>query len=413
MRRLLFGLLALTSTFPALNAQGVPYDSSVVGVTNNVSPSEGIWLADRTGASVAVTGLLAAGSAGSGVNAVQIDPIDGRVWLGGINSNGQTSNQVNWIRITGTVVSQFVQHATLPYAALSSVAAIAFDDNANPIACGSTAANAGGVFRVNRKLGGVATNIGSVASGTHNAICTDGAGNLYVGMFTAGQVHVMLKNPDCSFQPPVLLGSVAVTSISGITFVPAAGATPDELWISTFGAAGAMLFRMPKTGGPGVAVANTSTSSNWCEYDRRHDDVLLAISAPDNVEKVLRTGANSVLNAIQAGNVGTLSYIDVNNAVDGNVVVAPMCLNGGLGPFDLELGITCPPGSIAIVGTGFPSVVVLGFGLAGADGRFSVTIPGITLGAPLAPASLGFLGACLDLGTGNLTIGAPVFWPAN
>jgi hypothetical protein len=90
--------------------------------------------------------------------------------------------------------------------------------------------------------------------------------------------------------------------------------------------------------------------------------------------------------------------------------VAPMILNGGLGPFDLELGTTAPPGTLALIGLAAPFVNVLGFGIVGANGRISMSIPNITLTGPLAPGSLTFISAYFDFNF-NLVIGQPLPWP--
>ncbi len=394
--------VAVLATAAALTAQ-VPYGSSVVGVIGNLAPSEGLFMADRAGVATPVTGLLAAGSSNLNVNAVALDPIDDRVWI-----TSSTTNQLNWIRILGSTVSQFTQHGTIT---VNSLASITFDDNANPLVCGGTAL--AGVFRIDRKLGGAGTIIGAVATGTHNGITKDGAGNLYIGMFGTGQVHMMVKNPNGTYQPPVLHGTTAITSISGIAFAPTDGVNPDELWITTFGAAGNQLFRMPITGGAGVPVANTLAGCNWVDYDRSRNDILIASQAGnDRVFQVNRTtGLDTTLCTLGSGSVGVPASNDANDAPWAGTTVAPMILNGGVGPFDLEVGTTAPPGTLALIGTAFPSVVVLGVALVGADGKLSVNLPNVTLGGPIAPGSLQFIAAYFDV-FGNLNIGAPVSWPA-
>jgi GNAT superfamily N-acetyltransferase len=85
--------------------------------------------------------------------------------------------------------------------------------------------------------------------------------------------------------------------------------------------------------------------------------------------------------------------------------VAPMCLNGSTGPFDVELGVTCAPGSIGILAVS-PSTV-LGRGIAGADGRFGMRVPNISVALPFAPGSLTFFAVCLDIPTLGLTFDPP------
>ena len=386
----------------ALVAQ-VPYGTSVVGVISNVAPGEGLYLADRLGNNTPVTGLVAAGSSNSNVNAVAFDPIDDRIWI-----TSTTSNQLNWIRISGTTVTQFTQFGTGP---ANSLSAVTFDDNANPIICQGTAA--GGIFRFDRRLGGAGVNIGTVATGTHNGVCRDGAGNIYTCMFGTGQVHVSLKNPDNSYQPPVLLGTTVTTSLSGITFAPTDGINPDELWLTTFGTAGNQMYKMPLVGGAGVPIANSLAGCNWIDYDRNANDLLVATQAgTDRFVQVDRsTGLDTLLSNIQGGNAGVPAGNDVDDTAFAVTRVAPMILNGSTGPFDLELGTTAPVGSLALVGVAAPFVSVLGVGVVGLNGRISVNLPNLTLTGPIAPGSLQFIAVYFDASF-NLVIGAPVSWPA-
>ena len=406
MSRFVPALAASLATAAALTAQ-VPYGSAIVGVIGNVAPGEGLYLADRLGNCTPVTGLVAAGSANANGNTTVLDPIDDRVWIGS-SSNGQ----VNWVRIVGTTVTQFVQHGSMPG---TSTAAFAFDDNSNVIACGGTAA-AGGLYLIDRKNGGAGTLVGAVpGTGIHNAMTKDLVGNLYVGMFNqGGEVHVFAKNPDGTYQAPVLLGTVPTTSISGLTFAPADGTNPDELWVTTFGSAGSQMFRITlPLGGVGTAVANSLAGCNWIDYDRSQNDLLVATQAgTDRVVQVDRTtGLDTLLSSIQGGNAGVPAYLDVNDAPFGVTNVAPMILNGAVGPFDLEIGTSAPPGTLAVVGVGAPFVSILGVAIVGADGHLSISIPNITLAGPIAPGTLTFLAAYFDLG-GNLQIGSPLPWPA-
>lgn len=407
---LLTGAMALASLSLA---QSVPYGQSVISVLGNQAPSEGLFFVDRlTGTSTLLTGLVAAGSAGNGINAIALDPIDDRIWLGGINNNGNTANQLNWIRLTGSTVTQFQQFATIAPTTAVPINAIVFDDNANPIFCAGTAAGLGGVFLANRRSGGPAVNIGAVPSGTHNALAKDSAGNLYVGMFGNGQIHQMLKNPDGSFQPPVPWGTVSNSNIFALAFAPADGVSPDQLFVSCGGPASPLVSVIPvPAGGPGTAVPQTQTILNWIEYDRRNNDLLLVQSSPDRLIRMNRTGGDAIAAVIGNSNVGTPTCLDVNNAVDAEVVVAPMILNGSLGPFDLELGTTAPPGSLVLIGTASPFVAALAVGVADVDGKLFVKFPNLSIASSLAPGSLLFVAAYFDASL-NLILGAPVSWPA-
>lgn len=124
-----------------------------------------------------------------------------------------------------------------------------------------------------------------------------------------------------------------------------------------------------------------------------------------------RTGGDAIAAVIGNNNVGTPTCLDVNNAADAEVIVAPMILNGSVGPFDLELGTTAPPGSLVLVGTSAPFVGALAVGVAGVDGRLFVSFPDLTVTGPLAPGSLQFVAAYFDPSF-NLILGNPVTWPA-
>ncbi len=402
MSRTLFPIAALA--FAAAAVAQVPYGTSVLGVIGNVAPGEGLYLADRAGNNTSVTGLVAAGSSNSNVNAVALDPLDDRVWI-----TSSTTNQLNWVRISGATVTQFTQFGTIPGTGLS---AITFDDNANPIVCQGT--GTAGLYRFDRKLGGAGTNIGAVpGTNIHNGVCRDAAGNLYVGLFTAGQVHVFTKNPDGSYQAPVLVGATSTTSISGIAYAPADGVNPEEIWVTTFGAAGAQMFRMPVTGGPGVPVANSLAGCNWLDYDAAHNDLLVSTQAGNDrfVQVDRTTGFDTLLSNILGGSAGVPAGNDVDDTVFGAVRVAPMILNGSVGPFDLELSTTAPAGSLALVGVAFPFVNVVSVGIVGPNGRLYINLPNVNLSGPIAPGTLQFLAAYFDPSF-NLVIGAPVSWPA-
>jgi hypothetical protein len=408
----LLALLPVLCVAGIAPAQSVPWRQAVVSVISNVAPSEGIWFVDRaTGSSVPITGLLAAGSPGNGISAIAMDPVDDRIWLGGINNNGNTGNQLNWIRCTGTAVTQWTQFATVAMTTSSSINAILFDDNGNPVFCGGTAAGQGGVFRADRRTGGAATLIGAVASGTHNALAKDSAGNLYVGMFGNGQIHQLVKNPDGSFQPPAPWGTVTGVNIFGLAFAPADGVHPDQLFVVVGGPASPLVSVIPvPAGGAGTAVATTQTLLNWVEYDRRQNDLLSVQSAPDRMTAIARGGGDAVVASIGNTNIGTPTALDANDGAEGELVVVPALLNGGVGPFDLEVGMTAPPGSLALIALSAPFVDVLTLGVPAADGRLVWKLPNLALLGPLPPATLQFTAAWFDTGF-NLQTGAPVSWP--
>jgi hypothetical protein len=391
----------------ALLAQSAPFGGSVVSVISNLTPSEGIWFTDASGNATPILGLIAAGSAGNGVSACRLDPIDDRIWLGGTNNGGNTAGQVNWIRVTGATVTQFSQHANTGTA--SSIAAIEFDDNGNPIVAVAT-----GIYRVERNTPGNATLIASIPTGSSNALTKDFAGNLYVGQATAGAVYVMTKNPDGSFQTPVQIGSVPTTTIVGVAFAPANGVDPDQIYVTTTGTAGNNIYKIPAIGGGAITVPTTNPSLNWCEYDRNRDYVVFAQTGPtDRLFVIDRAGAERSLSVLGNGVIGTPSAVDMNDRVVDAVAVAPMLRNGSATPFDLEFGVTVRPGSYAFIGILNPTVELLGFGVAGADGRVSFRLPNINLGYAIPPSALTFAAASLDPLTGTLNLGASLNWPVN
>ncbi len=409
----LSGVLAFVASGAA---QGVPRYEAVVSIVANINGSEGLWLASRSRACAAISGLAAAGSAGFGVSSVQLDPCDDRIWLGGINSNGNTTGQVNSIRINGTAAaggvvapSSFVQHAIVPSG--SSVAGITFDDNGDPIVV-SGSSRAGGVFRINRCApGAAAVLIGQVPSGTHNAICRDLRGNLYVGMFGVGQVWCMTKNPDCTYAAPVLHGTVPVTSVSGIEWCPDSGG--GQLFITTFGVVGNAIFKMPATpcGGGGVAVVASATvgSLNYNDYDVNNNDFWQCGAGvdPDLVETMTVAGVNTLVCTLGGGSVGLPSCIDVSDCVNAETGAIPDCpARGSL--ICLDLSTCCNPGDLAVIHLISPVSVPIIIAPVGPNGRLSVKF-NVTLPPGFPAGALVFASACVSA-TG-LNIGPFKRWP--
>ncbi|MEZ5963769.1 MAG: hypothetical protein R3F56_07980 [Planctomycetota bacterium] len=397
-------LVAAGSLLTCAALAQVPPRSAIASVIANLAPSEGLWLVDRSGSCTAITGLGTSGSAGYGVNAVQLDPLDDRIWLGGINSNGNTAGQVNSVMLSGSTVTSFVQHGTTGFA--SSIAALTFDDNGNPVAATGTSTS-GGVVLIPRS-GGVGTVLATIGTTqTHNAICRDPAGNLYIGMFGSGEVHKMIKNPDCTYQPPVLLGVVPITSVSGIEWCPG---TPDQVFVTTFGVAGNALFKLPATGGAAVVASATVGSLNAAEYDRAVGDFWSVTAGidPDNVSTITKAGVETIVCGLQGGSVGSPSGIDTSDCADAETNLLPQCVRPGQ-QITFEFGTCCQPGDAAGVFMVSPAVVPLLIGTAGANGRLSGSFPLVVPGG-IAPGSFTFISACLDQ-SGQLTVGRPTPWP--
>ncbi len=405
---------------PALApAQTVPYGQGIVSVRANVAPSQGLWLFDRVTGATPITGLLAAGSPGIAVNALRMDPVDARIWLGGISpgvagDGATTAGQVSWIVLNGTSVAFWQLQATLPITPAASINAIEFDDNGNVLVAAGTANAGGGLFRIDRRIAGLVTPIG--AAGTtalHNALTKDADGNLYVGMWGSGELHRLTKNTDGTFQAPVLFATLPEIYLFGLAFAPAVGTEPAGIWVTTQGDSGQTLYRVPLTGGAPVGTNSGMGICNWIEYDRRADDLLVCHVSGDQVRRVDRaTGTATVLGALQGGNVGAQTCLDLNDARNDDLVVLPMHPTAGVA-FDLELGVTAPPGRLAFVGTLLPTPTVLAFGITGPDGRLAVTVPNVTLPPGVPAGSLLLAAGSLDLSTLAVTIGTPVAWPAN
>jgi hypothetical protein len=300
------GTAVLAGALVAQNS-GVPRGQAIFSIIGNVAPSQGLWLAARPTTCTPVTGLVAAGAAGAGVNCVQLDPVDDRIWYGGINfaPDVSTAGQVNWIRIdSGTnTVTAFTQHGNIGNF-VDAVHGIAFDDNGNPVCCFGNAAATSGVRTVSRNGGGVGVPlIGTpIAGGIHNAICRDPAGNLYHGLFLNGQIWKSVKNPDCTYAAPVMLGTVPVTPVAAMDWCP-----PNNLIIGTFGAAGNAIFRMADTGGAAVVLSPTARDTNSIDFDPRVGDLWTVTAGinPDSVNTMTKQGAETLVCQPQGGNVGS------------------------------------------------------------------------------------------------------------
>jgi hypothetical protein len=384
---------------------GVPRGRAIVSVISNLGASQGLWLAARGGTCVAVTGLAAAGSPGFGVNAVQLDPVDDRIWLGGINSNGNTAGQVNWCRIDNStnIVTQWSAHGTV--AGGASVTGLAFDDDGNPIA--STGTATGGVFRISRSAGGAGVLLPGYPrpTGTHNAVARDASGNLYVGMFTTGEIYKSVKNADCTYAAAVLLGAVVPNSVAALEWCP-----PNNVIIGTFGTAGSAVFRMPDTGGAATVLSATARDTNGIEYDARAGDLWTVTAGlnPDDVKLMSKLGVETPVCTLQPPDVGSPSWVDTCDCPgDALSNVIPQCALTGT-PFTLEVGTCCPPGDLGVVFLltfNLPLVV----GAVGGNGRISGSFPNLVLPLGTQPGSLQFISACLG---SQFQIGPVTPWPA-
>lgn len=408
-------LSVLPLLLPSVDAQGIPSGGSIVSVFGHPAGAEGLWLVQANGAEQQITGLATAGSAGTSVNSVQLDPVDDRIWIGGINDNGNTSGQVNWIRVSATnTVAQFRQHAQTGTG--QSVAGITFDDNGNPIVVSGRNNVGGGVFRIDRATG-ASTRIASLPNGLHNAITRDPTGNLYLGIFDTvlgaggGEVYRMQKNPDCTFQAPVLLGTLPDPRTTAVEWArdPLNGGN-DVLVLTTFGP----MFELSAMGGTPTLLTRIG-QLNWVELDNRLDRFLLIDdgSYGSEVFTLTRDYATAALHArlLNAG-AGVTSCIDINDDEFGDIRVIPACPVRDV-PVDIEMGVSCPPGQIAVLHIVAPVAVPIVVAMAPSLGRVFTKIPGLIVPAALPPGALVLQAACFDPVSATLTVGRPLSWPAN
>jgi hypothetical protein len=411
-------LLALTG---ALAAQGVPHGDAIQSSFSDLAPVEGLLLVSRSGTTTPVTGLALTARGSDEINSIQLDPVDNRVWIGGI---APVAGRVDTFTIAaGNTVAGFAAVANIGTA---SVSGIAFDPNGNAI-CSSGAISgtgAGGIFRIDRGSG-VATRIAggatwTFAAGTANCVATDRAGNIYFGVTSAGAPIYQLA-PDANGDYTglaVALGTVAPPStsstISGLDYAPASGARPARIWWTTFGAAGTNLGHIPAGGGAAVAAGpGLSSAPNWIDYDELVDDFWAITGGinPDEIFSVDHVGTPTRIAQTPPGGVnGSPSAIDANDCLAGGVTVLPQYVPAS-GAFTLEVGTCCPPGQVG--GVFMPQFgIVLVSGVAPTDGRIFTAFRGLSFPRGFA-GSIVFQAVCVDRTTGRLTLGQPQRWPRN
>lgn len=83
-----------------------------------------------------------------------------------------------------------------------------------------------------------------------------------------------------------------------------------------------------------------------------------------------------------------------------------------LGPFDLEICTTCPPGHLAGVVMVAPATGTSVFGIAGIDGRIRTRLNGLQW-ARGTPGVITLQSECFDPATAVITLGDQVAWPRN
>jgi hypothetical protein len=411
--------LALAGTVAAQ----VPHGDSIMSIFTNAAPLEGLLLVKRSGAVTPVTGL-AATTRGADINSIQLDPIDNRVWIGGITASVGRLDHL--IVLPTNVIANLTAFGNTGIGV--SVSGIAFDDNSNPIVSSGTISTTGtgGIFRFDRKTGlptriaGGATWTGQV--GTANCVCRDPGGSIYFGVTGApATIYRLAKDNNGDYTTAaVALGTIAPPSssstISGLDYVPASGAIPPRLYWTTFGSAGTAVGYIPINGGAAVTVGaiGGNNAPNWVDYDAVADDMLVITGGinPDEIYKMDRPGAHSLIAQVPpGGNNGTPSAIDANDCTFAETMIAPNYLPAA-GSFDLEFGTCCPAGYAAGVILLSPGPLFLATGSVAADGKLWVKFTNLNLPRG-TPGILSMVSACFDRNTGRLIVGQPVRWPRN
>lgn len=388
----------------------------------NAAPMEGLLLCNRNGTLTPVTGLLAARGVAPDLNSIQLDPVDDRVWIGGITAS---AGRIDTLKVTGSAVTNFTVIGNTGNG--GSISGIAHDANGNAVASSGSITGTGGLFRVDRKTNLVTRFVGGGSwtgqAGTCNCVCSDDFGNLYFGVTGApATVYMLAPGPNGDYAGvPVVVGTVAPPSssatISSVEYAPAVGLRPARIWWTTFGSAGTAVGFIPWPAGAAVAMGPIGGNSapNWIDYDVAMDDFWLVTGGinPDTVMNVNHLGVGVNVGLVPPGGVnGTPSAIDVNDCDPAVAKILPQYVPVNGGPFDLEFGTCCPPGHIGgvLLSTfgNYPLVV----GFAGADGRLFGKLINVTWPAGL-PGLLTFQAVCFDPRNNTFDFGPLMTWPRN
>ncbi len=405
----------------SLSAQ-VPPGAAVMSNISNVAPMEGVLLVTRAGTATPITGLALTARASHEINSIQLDPVDDRVWIGGISP---VVGRVDTFTVAGTAVANFTAIGNTGNG--GSISGIAFDLNGNAMCSSGTLSTTGtgGIFRADRQTNAITRLVGGatwpfLGTGTANCVCTDPSGNLYFGQTLNASIYMLAPGPNGDYSGvPVLVGVALPPSssatISSVEYAPANGARPAILWWTTFGAAGTAIGTMALPAGPAVAVGPSPFAPNWVDYDALNDDFWLINGGinPDVVMTMNHLGAQTLVAQVPpAGVNGSPSAIDANDCRPGTTTILPQFVPSPGGAVRVEIGTCCPPGSIGGVAIISPTVATLVVGNAGADGRIFASFPGVFLAAG-TPNTVTLISACFNPATGVLTVGQPVTWPRN
>ncbi|MCC6785341.1 MAG: hypothetical protein IT457_20995 [Planctomycetes bacterium] len=403
-------------------AAQVPQGEAIMSNFTNAAPMEGLLLCNRNGTLTPVTGLLAARGVAADLNSIQLDPVDDRVWIGGITAS---AGRVDTLEITGFAVTNFTVIGNTGNGA--SISGLAHDANGNAVASSGSISGTGGLFRVDRKTNAITRIVGGGTwtgqAGTCNCVCSDDVGNLYFAVTGApGTIYSLAPGANGDYTgAPAVVGTVSPssssTTISSVEYAPAVGTRPARIWWTTFGTAGTAVGYIPLPAGAAVTVGPIGGNSapNWIDYDLAMDDFWVVTGGinPDTIMNVDHLGAPVTVGFVPPGGAnGSPSAIDVNDCNPAVAKILPQYVPVNGSPFDLEFGTCCPPGHIGgvLLSTfgNYPLVV----GLAGADGRLFGKLNNVTWPSGL-PGLLTYQAVCFDPRNNTFNFGPLMTWPRN
>ncbi len=380
-------------------AQGVPYGQAVVSADGTTATTNSLFLADRAGSCNNINGL-----ATGEIGAVELDPIDKRIWIGG--ASGQRGVLLYVTIDAGLNVVTETLHATLPSILQPrNINGIAFDDDGNPVCAAQKE-----VYVVGRRSAAVTVYPvpGVAGSGSVTAICRDPQGNLFVGVNDTGRIFMLQKNPDCTYRAPQQLGVITPASTSAlITGLEYLQGTPPQLYWTSRGTLGTSTGRFPLPAGPPVAGGTTPDEMEAIDYDVRLDDFLV-VQRSGFVMSMTKGFATSTVCSVTTTQMG-LTGVDTSDSRDGDTNIAPMCVHNQL--FTLDIGTSAPSGRPVGIFIISPAVVTLTTATADATGRVHFSVPNLWM-ASGTPGVVTFASAYLNA-SNRLVIGPIKRWPAN
>jgi len=373
----------------------VPVDN---GIRMSFGVPGGADLVDpMTGLSTLITGLSINGAQ---INAGAIDPVNGDVLLGGINSSGGVSNgQVRRVTLTGSAVltETFIVDVN---ATSTSLKSIDFDRNGDIYTCDVNAA-----YRISRATGMSTTLFTNTFSGTLNALCIDMvAHKAWIGTFTGG----VLIEHDIASGTTTQLG---VASVAG--FDNQISGLDDDgsgvLYVTTFNAAGQSVYKFDTntnlfSAQPGAPLVGLNDA--W--YNRKDGMVHLVGAGANDDYYILDPVAGTNVQVTFAASTGTPANVAVNDFT-GRTEFFPQRPTAGV-PFTFEAAAHGGAGDIGIIAivavNAIPNFIQLAAGICDSGGFFPTTlaVPGV---GP-AGTTITIQTATINLAVPSLLIGNPL-----